>query len=124
LNGIELRGLLAGITFIAFLLWPLHLWLMQSTYIAVANYESLVANLCLNESRSMAERAEECRRRAAGGAEWDLDDEVSEFLKICPYPSDGPGHSWGEQAEIWDRAAERSHRAAQRHLANSEWYEP
>lgn len=118
------RGMLVGIATVAFALWPVYLWRMRPTYTAIAGYEGFVADLCLSESNLMAQRAERCRKRASEGAAWDLDDEVSEDLKVCPYSNDGPGRSWCEQAEIWERASERSRLAAQRHLEISARYWP
>lgn len=118
------RGMLIGVAFVAFALWPVHSMRMRPTYAAIANYEDFIGDLCLAESEFMADRAERCRRRASEGAAWDLDDEVSEALKVCPYTNDGPGHSWREQAEIWERAAERSRLASQRHLERSTRYKP
>jgi hypothetical protein len=118
-----LRGMIVGIALIALPLWPIHLWWMRPVYMEIVSQESMIADFLLLESREMAARAEECRLRANRGVGWDLDDEISEGLKSCPYTSDGPGHSWDEQAQIWDRAAERSRLAAQRHLAVSDSYE-
>ncbi|WP_165234116.1 hypothetical protein [Aquisphaera insulae] len=110
-----IRGMVVAVALLAFALWPVHVWWMRPIYAAIVSSEGFVEDLCLAESDLMAARAERCRRRAAEGAAWDLDDKASEDLKICPYSNDGPGHSWLEQAEIWGRAAERSRRAARRH---------
>jgi hypothetical protein len=118
------REMLAGVAFVAFALWPIHNWWMRPTYLEIAKSEAWVAAICQAELELMAERAKQCVGRASERAAWDRNDELSEDLKVCPYPSDGPGRSWAEQAEIWERAAERSRMAAHRHREIARTYDP
>ncbi|WP_165247560.1 hypothetical protein [Paludisphaera soli] len=121
---ITVRGMFVVVALVALALWPIHLWRMRGRYTSIATQEKLVARLCEVESEFMADRAEECRRRAWRGTAWDLDDEESQALKVRPFPDEAPARSWGEQAEIWGRSAERARLAASRHRRISAWHEP
>jgi hypothetical protein len=85
-------------------------------------FHRIMADLCEDESRLMKSRTETCREWAARGVEWEVEGGVAEILRLCPYPDDPPAaHSWSEQAAVWERAAERSPRAAERHRLRADW---
>ena len=76
----------------------------------------MLADFCEDESRLMKSRAETCREWAARGVAWEIQGAEAAALRICPYPWDTPASpSWSDQAAVWDRAAERSAKTAERY---------
>ena len=113
---ISVRGTMIAVACMAIVLSPVHHWLQMPFYEERANYHGLMANLCEYETALMRKRADACSVLAKSGAPWDDPGEEAEVLKCCPYSSDAPRYgSWSEQAAVWERAASRSTRCAQRH---------
>jgi len=68
-------------------------------------------------------RSKACLARAMSGAPWDDPSEEAETLKCCPYPTDTPRYdSWAEQSAVWERAAQRGVRTAERYTQISNYY--
>jgi hypothetical protein len=119
----SLRRMMIAVVLVAVVLWPVHLWLYWPYYEAKAKFHGLMAQLCEAEAKLMTERAEQCLARSTSGAPWDDASDEAEVLKICPYPSDGPRYgSWLEQSAVWQRAARKSARVAQRHSRIGDYY--
>jgi hypothetical protein len=82
----------------------------------VADFRGMMETFCKDESHLMKSRAETCRQWAAWGVDWELPRPDTAGLRICPYPWDTPAsRRWSDQADVWDRAAARSARTAERY---------
>jgi multisubunit Na+/H+ antiporter MnhB subunit len=120
---ITVRGMLIAVALLAIGLSPAHYWLYTPYYKEQANFHGMMARFCEDEAESMSRKAEACSARAHRGSQWDVPGKAAEDLKCCPYPSDVPRFgSWSEQAAVWERAAQRSMRAAERHSRISDYY--
>jgi hypothetical protein len=120
----SLRRMMIAVGLVAVVLWPVHLWLYRPYYQNKAGFHGLLADLAAAEAEIMTQRADQCLARSKSGTPWDDSSEEAEVLRICPYPSDGPRFgSWSEQRDVWQRAAARSRRAAQRHSRISDYYD-
>ena len=89
---------------------------------AQAQFHRLMADLCFAESDFMDRRAADCRLWDQRGVSWDDESEEAENLKVCPYPWDTPRtESWADQAAVWERAATKGRKTAERHARASGW---
>ncbi len=100
----------------ALALWPIHYIIRLPDYTVIGTYNEMMADFCESEAVLMMGRREACLTRAANGDPWEDTSESAETLKICPYPSDAPRYgSWREQAAVWERAARKARKAAERY---------
>ncbi len=117
-------GMMVAVTFLIFVLRPVHDWYYGPYYEGQAAYHGMMAVFCEYEAGMMTRKAEACRARSRRDTPWDEPGERSEDLRCWPYPGDVPKYgSWSEQAEVWDRAARRSLWAADRHSRISDDYD-
>jgi hypothetical protein len=112
----SVKGVMLGVAIIGLAFSPVCCALRGLADRNPPDFPGVMANLCTKEAEQFESRAAACRARAKNGDPWEESGEEVENLKLCPLPSDKRRRdSWLEQAAIWERAAARARKAAQRY---------